>query len=195
MLVSLDSSPIPAGLWYRKPALQLPKLGGLRVKTADLLPVPHFLRDAPRPMGFDRADSEAAKPGDVFRAVAGTDATAVLLIVPIENVVATVLDRPVPAVDLENALRVSLLGGSAGKAVGDFSGSLTGLCLEAIALDDKGLSHVRKVEVVIEFSGGPDLAGFEASVIRGRSVHKSPFIDVPPESSPGSSIQRRRGVW
>jgi hypothetical protein len=71
-------------------------------------------------MGFDHADSEEAKPGDVFRAVAGTDETAVLLIVPIENVVATVLDRSVPAVDLENALRVSLLSGSAGKAVADF---------------------------------------------------------------------------
>ena len=71
----------------------------------------HFRRDAPRPLGFDHADREAAKPGMAFRAVAGTDATAVLIIVAIEDVVATVLDRPEATVHFENALRVGLLGG------------------------------------------------------------------------------------
>src|SRR5208283_5488248 len=111
----------------------------------------HFLRDAPRPLGFDHSDSETAKPGYVFRAVAGTDTTAVLIIVPIENVVATVLDRPVAAIDLENALRASVGGGSTGEAVGDFAGSLTGLFLGHVPLDDESLSHVGKVEIAVEF--------------------------------------------
>ena len=63
----------------------------------------HFLGDTPRPPGFDQADGETAQPGDVLRAVARTDATAVLIKIPIENIVATVLDGPVPAVNLEHA--------------------------------------------------------------------------------------------
>jgi len=43
----------------------------------------YFLGDAPCPAGFDDANGEAAQPGDVFRTVAGTDAAAVLIIVPV----------------------------------------------------------------------------------------------------------------
>src|SRR5271169_6135518 len=79
----------------------------------------HFLRDATRPAGFDHADGEAAKPGDVFRAVAGTDATAVFIVVPIENVMATVLDDPMSAIDLENALRAGLGGFNADQNIAE----------------------------------------------------------------------------
>src|SRR5207237_638139 len=70
----------------------------------------HFLRDASSPFGLDDSDGESAKPGDVFRAVTGRDATAIFIIVPIENVVAAILDRPVPAVafDGEMVMRLSL---------------------------------------------------------------------------------------
>ena len=104
----------------------------------------HFLRDAARPAGFDHANGEAAKAGDVFRAVAGTDATAVFIVVPIEDVVATVLNRPLAPVDLENALRAALGGGSTGEAVGDFPGSRAGLFLGAVPLDDESLSTCGK---------------------------------------------------
>src|SRR5208283_1280593 len=126
-------------------------------------------------------DSETAKPGYVFRAVAGTDTTAVLIIVPIENVVATVLDRPVAAIDLENALRASVGGGSTGEAVGDFAGSLTGLFLGHVPLDDESLSHVGKVEIAVEFGGGPDFARFQASMIGGRMLDEmrlAPILEV-----------------
>jgi hypothetical protein len=43
----------------------------------------HFLRHTSSAFGFEHADGETAKPGDVFRAMAGTDATAILIIVPI----------------------------------------------------------------------------------------------------------------
>ena len=62
----------------------------------------HFLRDAACPAGFDHADGEATQAGEVFRTVAHPDAAAVLIIVPIEKVVAAVLDGPVPAVDLKH---------------------------------------------------------------------------------------------
>src|SRR2546430_10436795 len=45
----------------------------------------HFLRHTSSAFGFEHADGETAKPGDVFRAMAGTDATAVLIIVRSEE--------------------------------------------------------------------------------------------------------------
>src|SRR2546429_3721032 len=72
----------------------------------------HFLCHAPAAFGFEHADGETAKPRDVFRAVTGADATAVFIIVPVDDVVTTVLNRPVTAVDFENLMRAGLLGGS-----------------------------------------------------------------------------------
>jgi hypothetical protein len=63
----------------------------------------HFLCNAAYAFGLDDCSSEAAKPGDIFRTVTGPDSTAVLVIVPIEDVVAAVLDVPVLAVDPQQA--------------------------------------------------------------------------------------------
>ena len=71
----------------------------------------HFLSDAFHALGLDQTDGEAAQAGDVLGAVAGADAAAVLVIVPIEDVVAAVFDGPVAAVDLEQALGIGLLRG------------------------------------------------------------------------------------
>src|SRR5207302_1605761 len=68
----------------------------------------HFLRHAPGAFGLEHADGETAKPRDVFRAVTGADATAVFIIVPVDDVVTTVLNRPVTAVDFENLMRAGL---------------------------------------------------------------------------------------
>ena len=43
----------------------------------------HLLRHTSSAFGFEHPDGETAKPGDVFRTMAGPDATAVLIIVPI----------------------------------------------------------------------------------------------------------------
>lgn len=61
---------------------------------------------AARPAGFgeDEGDGEAVQPGDVFRAVRGADAAAALVEGPVDDVVAAVFYRPVPAVVLEQAL-------------------------------------------------------------------------------------------
>src|SRR5437016_13327878 len=79
----------------------------------------HFLCHAPAAFGFEHADGETAKPRDVFRAVTGADATAVFIIVPVDDVVTTVLNRPVTAVYFENLMRAGLLGGPTGDAVGN----------------------------------------------------------------------------
>src|SRR5208282_4901319 len=106
-----------------------------------------FLGDAARPAGFDDADGEAAEAGDIFRAVAHADAAAVLVKVPIENVVATVFDDPVPAVNLEHASGAGLLGSAASEAVGDFQRIFTRLFLGGLRIIKKKIANVRKVEI------------------------------------------------
>ena len=68
----------------------------------------HFLGDALHALGLDYADGEAAQAGNVLGAVAGADAAAVLIVVPVEDVMATVFDRPVTAVDLKQASGIGL---------------------------------------------------------------------------------------
>ena len=97
--------------------------------------------------------------------MAGTYPAAVFVIVPIDNVMTAVFDAPVAAVGGKHALRVSLLRGPAGNAVGDFTGVFTGFFISELALNDKSLSDMRKVQIVVEFGGGPDFADFDATVI------------------------------
>src|SRR5208283_3411747 len=119
--------------------------------------------------------------GNVFGAMAGTDAAAVLIKDPIENVVATVLDDPMSAVDLENALRAGLGGRAAGDAVSDFPRVFPRLFVGHVPLDNERLAHVGKVEIGVECGGGPDFAGLDTSVIRGRmldEVRLAPVLEV-----------------
>ena len=104
--------------------------------------------------------------------------TSVFIIVPIEDVVATVLDAPVASVDLENTRWVGFSWFSAGNAVGDFGRALTAFLLHGVPFDDERLSHVGEVEVVIEFGRSPDLSDLDPSVIRGRALNKIRFLPV-----------------
>ena len=72
---------------------------------------------------------------------------AVFMIIPIDNVMTTVFDAPVAAVGGKHALRVGLLRGPTGDAIGDFTGAFTGFFICELALDDKGLSDVMKVQI------------------------------------------------
>ncbi len=62
--------------------------------------------------------------------MAGADAATILIIVPIQDVVAAVLDGPVPTVDLQDTSGIGLCLGSAGDAVGDFMGAFPGLLFD-----------------------------------------------------------------
>ena len=56
---------------------------------------PHFLRYAAHALGFDQADGKAAELGDVFRAEPFTNAATIFIIVPVEDIMATIFDGPV----------------------------------------------------------------------------------------------------
>ncbi len=90
-------------------------------QASGLVELAHFLSDAAHALGLDHTDGEAAQPSDVLRAVAGADAAAVLVVVPIEDVVAAVFDGPVATVNLEQTAGIGLLFGATGDAVGDIA--------------------------------------------------------------------------
>ena len=56
--------------------------------------------------------------------------------------------------------------GSAGYAIGDFTGVFTGLFICELALDDKSLPNVRKVQIAVKFGCGPDFTDFNPAVVR-----------------------------
>jgi len=136
------------------------------------------LGDTARAFGFDDADGETTQPGHIFRTMSRTNAAAVFVIVPTDNVVATVFNTPVAPVGCKNALGVGLLRGSAGDAVGDFTGVLAVFFVGGFSLDDKRLSDVGKVQIGIEFGCGPDFADFDAAVIWRVAIDKIRFLPV-----------------
>jgi hypothetical protein len=107
-----------------------------------------------------------------------TYAAAVFIIVPVENVMATVFDTPVTPVGGKDASGVGLLRGSAGDAVGDFTGELAVFFINGLPLDDKCLSDVRKVQIAVEFGCGPDFADFDAAMVRRVAIGKIRFLPV-----------------
>ena len=110
--------------------------------------------------------------------MAGSYPAAVFVIVPIDNVMTAVFDAPVATVGGKHALRVGLLRSSAGNAIGDFTGVFTAFFICELALDDKSLSDVRKVQIVVEFGCGPDFADFDAAVIRRVAEDKVRLLAV-----------------
>jgi len=66
----------------------------------------HFLRDAGFTIGdeLDDPDREAPQASDILRAVTCADATAILIEIPINHIVAAIFDRPVTAVYFKDAL-------------------------------------------------------------------------------------------
>ena len=127
---------------------------------------------------LDATDSKTAQTSHVFRAMASAYATAVFVIVPIDNVMTAVFDAPVAAVGGKNALSVSLFRRSAGDAIGDFTRVFTTLFVCGFSLDDKCLSNMRKVQIVVEFRCGPDFADFDAAVIRSVVMDKVRILPV-----------------
>ena len=110
--------------------------------------------------------------------MAGSYPAAVFVIVPIDNVMTAVFDAPVAAVGGKHALRVGLLSSSTGNAIGDFTGVLAGFFICELALDDKSLSDVRKVQIAVEFGCGPDFADFDAAVIGRVALDKIGVLAV-----------------
>ncbi len=127
---------------------------------------------------LDDANGKTAQSCDVFRSMAGSYSAAVFVVVPVNDVMATVFDSPVAAVGGKYALRISLFRRSAGNAIGDFTGILTGFLICGLALYEKGLSNVREVQIVVEFGSDPNFAGFDPAVIRWLAMDKIGVLPI-----------------
>ena len=125
----------------------------------------HGLRHAADAFGLDQTDGKAPESGDVFGAVAGADAAAVFVIVPVEDVVTATLDAPMAAIHLEYLLWSGLIRWPTGEAIGGFAGTFAGFLVDRLAFDDEGLPDVGEVEIGIEGRGGPDFSDLDPSVI------------------------------
>lgn len=75
------------------------------------------MSDAFYAIGFDDSDGKTPEARHVFRTVAGAYPAAVLIIVPIDDVVAA-LDAPMKPIGSQNTLGIGLLLGSTGDTVG-----------------------------------------------------------------------------
>jgi len=104
--------------------------------------------------------------------MAGAYAAAVFVEVPVQDIVATIFDAPVAPVGGKDALGIGLLWSSAGNAVGDFTGVGTGFFIGGLPLNNKSLSNVRKVQIIVEFGSSPDFTDFDPTVIRRIALEK-----------------------
>jgi len=95
---------------------------------------------------------------------------AVFVIVPIDNIMATVFDTPVATVGGKHALSVGVFRSSAGNAIGDFTGAFTAFFISGFPLNDKGLSDVGEAQIGVKFGGSPDFADFDPAVVRGVTI-------------------------
>ena len=109
----------------------------------------HFLSNTASAFGFNERDGETPQPGDVFGAISGMNAAAIFVIIPVDNVMATVFDAPVPPIDSKNSLRICLLRGLAGYAVSDFTGVFACFLVSGFSLNAEHLSDIRKLEIVV----------------------------------------------
>ena len=138
----------------------------------------HSLWDTADPFGFDEADGETSESGDVFWPIAGAYTAAVFIKVPIQYIVAAVLDSPMAAVNGKELLGIGFIGFSAGDTEGDIVGGFSCLFFDRFPFDHEGLSHMGEVEIGIELGGGPDFTGFDPTMIRGIKGDEIRFFAV-----------------
>jgi hypothetical protein len=124
--------------------------------------------DAVPGRGADDADREAAQARGVFGPVAGADAAAVLVPVPVKDIMAAVLNGPMVAIEGEDALGVGGVGAVAGDAVGELGGDFAALFVDDMTLDEESLADEREIEVVVERGRGPDRAGLKPAMSQRR---------------------------
>ena len=115
------------------------------------------------------AHGKAAQAGDVFRAEAGAYPAAILIVIPVDDVMYA-FDAPMPAVDGQDAFGRSILRCAARDPEYGFIGLLAGLFVHRFALDQKDLPYMREVEVAIERGAAPNASRLDAAMIRRRDL-------------------------
>ena len=103
----------------------------------------HSFCDAGFPIGkeLNGTDGEATQSGHVFGAVACADTAAILIVIPVDDIVAAVFDGPMAAIGSENALWIDLFRRAAGDSQSRFQGQLATLFVKNFPLDQERLGR------------------------------------------------------
>jgi hypothetical protein len=72
--------------------------------------LPHFLCDTGYAFGFDHSNGKPSEPGNVLRPKALAYSTAIFIVVPIEDVMAAILNAPMAPIGGKNVLCVGFFG-------------------------------------------------------------------------------------
>jgi hypothetical protein len=67
---------------------------------------------------------------------------------------------------------MGLLGCSTRDALSRFTRAFTTLFADELSFDGKGLSTGGEVQVVVQLGSGPDLSGFDSSMVRERMLNE-----------------------
>jgi hypothetical protein len=124
--------------------------------------------------------------------VAGADGAAVLVPIPVEDVVATVLDGSVAAVEGRYGRSACGCRGMAGDAVDGFGRGLAGGLLDGGARDDKDLANAGKVEVAVECGVGPNGALLDAAMGQSERLGEVGFSTALEEETDVFAQGRRK---
>lgn len=114
------------------------------------------------------ADGEIPEGGHDAGSISGSNLGAIFIKGDIPDIIQAILDRPVAAVELQEAAGEGFLRGEAGNPIDCLFASLTALHFGELSLDGEDLADRRKLKVVIQLRAGPDPANFQAAM---------PFID------------------
>lgn len=120
--------------------------------------------------GSQGVDREAAEGGHVVRAVSGADCGGVLGEGGVADEVETVLDGPLRAGDLRDALGGGLAAGQIGDDVDGLAAAFAGGALGAVPDDLRDLDRVGEVDAEVGDGQGADDAGLQAAVCGGAVV-------------------------
>lgn len=105
-------------------------------------------------------------------------ATAIFVIVPIDNVMAAVFNTPVTTIDRKQAFGVGLFRRSTGYAISDIMGMFAGFFVNGFSFDNKSLANMRKVQIIVEFGCSPYFTSFDSPVIRRGAIDKSGRLPI-----------------
>ena len=84
-----------------------------------------------------------------------------------------------PTISRQNLLGVRVVGGTAGDSIGEFGlGGFAGFFIDPLPFDDKSLTDMGKVQVGVEFGGGPDFPCFNPAMIRRVNTHIVGFLAI-----------------
>lgn len=109
-------------------------------------------------------DRDVAQRSHDLSSGATADAGAVFVEGDIADPVKTVFDRPMTAAQTQQGWRTGGPGFDAGNAINGFGAECCRGEVGGIALNGKNLGSIRKVQIAVQFTTGPDVADFQTAM-------------------------------